>query len=64
MRNERGEIIIGLVIFFLVTGLLLGGFFLTKDLPCDDKTQHCIHVGKYGSGSFEAPTGQPKEGTP
>ena len=63
MRNERGEIIIGLVIFFLVTGLLLGGFFLTKDLPCDDKTQHCIHVGQYGS-SFEAPTGQPKEVTP
>lgn len=60
MRNERGEIIIGLTIFFIVTGLLLGGFFLTKDLPCDDKVQHCIHYGSGAGDVFEDPNGLKK----
>ena len=61
MENERGFIDpISITIFLVVAGLLLGGFLLTQEAPCDPKTQHCID---YPGGSFEAPTGQPREVT-
>ena len=59
--NDHGEIIIGICIFIFVVATLLGGFFMTKDLPCDSHVQHCIN---YPGGSFEAPLGQPREVTP
>lgn len=55
--NDFGAtfLLVGVILFILAT------FFVTEEVKCNDRAQHCIHYGPGTSETFEAPKGMPNQ---